>query len=153
MAKVKVVKVTEGKLPKLVRDIVNEAISSSSAHPIGWKEEWVREQSPTFEDPHYTRIYFYGCNRFRYAYARYEGPYGKWMVSLLPDFGVSWQEEEARKIHPAERASRSAASCLEPSNEWCESGDERRARIAAWCEQGVNLCLMPTERVSWKKIG
>jgi hypothetical protein len=132
---------TEKDLPKLVKARVEGAMcphdtsrSCGTSIKIGFKETIQWESRPTWHDPHWTKITFYGNTRFEQGFAEYEGPYGKWRVYLVGLTGPI--SKEKWQIAPCERTY-GAPWCIEPSDEWHETPEQRKERIKRWIEEGV----------------
>lgn len=101
--------------------------------PFGETIEW--EEKPTFMNPHWTKITFYGYTRFQQAFAHYDGEFGVWEVDLALQFGPPDNEELARR-RPCVRTW-GKAQCFTRSDEWRETSEQRKERLKKWFEEGV----------------
>lgn len=132
---------TEKDLPKLVRARVEGAIcphdtsrSNGGDIKVGFKQIIFWEDRPTWSNPHWTKITFHGNTRFQQGHAIYEGPYGKWLVYLCGLTGPI--SKERWQIEPCNRTY-GTPECIEPSNEWRESPEQRKERLQKWVDEGV----------------
>lgn len=101
--------------------------------PFGETVEWV--EKPTFSNPHWTKVTFYGYTRFEEAFARYEGEYGIWEIGLALFGGPPANDEIARR-RPCVRTW-GRAKCYTPSNEWRETKEERHTRLVKLIDDGI----------------
>lgn len=133
--------IAEKDLPKLVKRAVENAIAphdtsriSGQSLQIPFKETVFWESKPSFSDPHWTKITFYGNTRFEQGFAVYEGMYGKWQVDLV---GISGPILQKRwEIEPCNRTY-GTPQCVQASDEWRETPEQRKERIKQWIEEGV----------------
>ena len=129
--------ITEESLPARVRNIVQNAMDTYGQNPIliHFKQvvEW--EERPSISsNPHWTKIVFHGATRFNRPYAIIDCLYGKWDVPLSMRVGLHDYGE--LKDKPATRTW-GTPTCIEPSDEWRETKEQRIARLQIWIEQGV----------------
>lgn len=108
---------------------------------IPFHEIWVWEERPTFSDPHYRRVTFHGKTHISNGWARYEGEFGVWVVDLTTS------KDEPR---PACTKVWGTPQCVSPSEEWRETVQARRERLAALFER-FPMNEGPAERWSFTK--
>jgi hypothetical protein len=116
------------------------------AREVGFHEVWVWEERPTFTDPHFTKVTFHGRSHVSSGWARYEGKFGVWIVDITAEGSLS--TADARK-QPCTRIW-GKPYCTHSSDEWCETQEQRKARLTALFEQ-YPMNERPNERWSWYK--
>lgn len=129
----KPVTIKEEDLHKHVKSEIQAALKGIGSVPYLKTELW--EEFPTHSNPHWTKITFYGYGPIRQAFACYEGKYGIWEVCIEVAGGRIKDTDEA-KLYPCTRVWGKPV-CCHPSDEWRESTEARRARIAQWIEEGI----------------
>lgn len=110
------------------------------AREVGFHEIWVWEERPTYSDPHYTKVTFHGRTHVSSGWARYEGKFGTWVIDLASE-GQS----------TACTRTWGRPYCTHPSDEWCETPEQRRQRLTQLFEQ-YPMTERENERWSWDKI-
>ena len=117
-------------------------------------EIWVYEQMPTSMHPYYTKITLSGHNRFNKGQAKYEGPYGTWLIDLAPKHG--WPSEKEMAAFNIDLLKLvcvrpwGSAHCVRPADQYHETPDERRVRIQQLIDQGL---FSEEVRERWVKGG
>ena len=134
--------IQEKDLPKLVRNAVEYVLNTEGpveTHrtlQVPWKSVIVWEGKPSIDNPHKTKITFYGYTNFEPAYARYEGKFGIWEVRLTSWNGRFEDPKERAKNYPCNQTY-ALPWLIEASDEWRETLEQRRARLRQWFEEGI----------------
>lgn len=116
---------------------------------IGYREEWLWEQLPTVNNGFcHTRITLSGNTRFSGGQARYEGPYGVWLLDLAGPSGPPRTDEQAYR--PCTRTW-GQAHCQRESNVWHETEEQRRERARALLKTDPDA-IKSARPIIWKQI-
>jgi len=113
------------------------------AREVGFHEVWIWEERPTFTDPHYTKVTFKGKTHISNGWARYEGKFGVWIIDLTSGSSGDEQRKVCTKVW-------GKPYCTHPSNEWNETQDQRKERLAVLFEQ-YPMTEQENGRWSWYK--
>ena len=115
-----------------------------TAREVPFHETWVWEERPTFSDPHYTRVEFHGRTHVSSGWARYEGQFGVWVIDIT---SASSGDAERRVC----TRTWGKPYCTHPSDEWHETQEQRKERLAALFEK-YSMTEQENERWSWYRV-
>ena len=116
---------------------------------IGFQEVWLWESLPTQNNGFWhTRVTLTGNTRFSSGQARYEGPYGVWLIDLASQDGFPHTEQDVYR--PCTRTW-GKARCQQASEVWHETEEQRRERVRLLLESDPDAmeCVRP---VLWTRV-
>lgn len=127
---------------KMVRNYVANVLRPSyhAKRDVNFCEVWIWEERPTFTDPYYRKVTFHGRTRFSAGWAEYEGEFGKWMIHL----------DSQHDKYPCTTVY-GAPECIEASNEWCETQEQKRERLMRLFKI-YPFNELPHKNYSWTKV-
>lgn len=105
---------------------------------VRWQETFTYTYGPYLDWPYVTVVTLHGHTRFCMAHATYDSPYGRFQVNLKGIHGVlrqSWTKEEKLSDEVIEVAG--TPQCVEQSNLYRETLEQRQARARFLVEQGI----------------